>query len=535
MSKKEKCKNPDIHKDFNPKLEYQKQFFNEKSSAIYNFLQDSNDIFEEIHDTKEVQNFYKEYKVVPYTTNNGVSCHNLLSWLDSFKRISLTQGAVHKSIRTFSFGGKIKNIRVNKSDDFVLDTIPPPLEESLQLEFIDYLCSLKLNAQGLRKLIKDIYDEYYSNGNGWLEVVISSYQKQTSVGLYSHKTKEIVFLKNKKGKKKTVLFSKSFDEDYLKNNPPKKLNIYPDFNEEKVNGVKIFRTLLHIKQGNYEYYGKPTWLNGFITAFREWKIEGHKTKQANKNFQAQVFIEFEDSDVENDEALDNEDAYDNGFEGVIDRLHQNFTAEADDLSTIFATTRPYGTKPTFIHEFKPYLNENYFKIEGEQNRLSIIIANSWSSRLMGEIGSTGWNTEIFLDELKIKEKSILQELRTDICGVFNKALQIINEKTNNKKFEGLGITFISPFYNELNPVKNIDLNKLKDKFTAYGTGVRAGTLTPNVSDEEHFRNILELPEMCDEIKQCWNEDKRRIPITLKSKDEINNNSNNVINEDVDED
>lgn len=58
------------------------------------------------------------------------------------------------------------------------------------------------------------------------------------------------------------------------------------------------------------------------------------------------------------------------------------------------------------------------------------------------------------------------------------------------------------------------LGSLKGQLEAYGVAVRAGALTPQMPDEEHFRGELGLPPMSDQTKEDWTRTGTRKPITL---------------------
>jgi len=61
---------------------------------------------------------------------------------------------------------------------------------------------------------------------------------------------------------------------------------------------------------------------------------------------------------------------------------------------------------------------------------------------------------------------------------------------------------------------------------AYGVSVRAGALTPQESDEVHFRKVLRLPDEEDVVKKAWKDDGgARRPITLKAQDDFENEGN----------
>ena len=58
---------------------------------------------------------------------------------------------------------------------------------------------------------------------------------------------------------------------------------------------------------------------------------------------------------------------------------------------------------------------------------------------------------------------------------------------------------------------------MKAKFDSYGVAVRAGSITPQQSDEEAFRKEAGLPDIGKAVSDAWEFDGGyRRPITLKS-------------------
>lgn len=63
----------------------------------------------------------------------------------------------------------------------------------------------------------------------------------------------------------------------------------------------------------------------------------------------------------------------------------------------------------------------------------------------------------------------------------------------------------------------LNFETLKAKFDSYGVGVRAGSITPQSSDEESFRDEAGLPPTSEAVKEAWVKDGGyRRPITLQS-------------------
>jgi lambda family phage portal protein len=63
------------------------------------------------------------------------------------------------------------------------------------------------------------------------------------------------------------------------------------------------------------------------------------------------------------------------------------------------------------------------------------------------------------------------------------------------------------------------IEKLKQKMDSYGVGVRAGVITPQIDDENSFRNEAGLPKISSAIKEAWEKDGNvRRPVTLQNAD-----------------
>jgi hypothetical protein len=65
------------------------------------------------------------------------------------------------------------------------------------------------------------------------------------------------------------------------------------------------------------------------------------------------------------------------------------------------------------------------------------------------------------------------------------------------------------------PSGGTEFEELKREFDSLGVGVRAGIITPTVTDEDHFRKKAGLPPLSKEARKAWGEEKNvRRPITL---------------------
>lgn len=58
----------------------------------------------------------------------------------------------------------------------------------------------------------------------------------------------------------------------------------------------------------------------------------------------------------------------------------------------------------------------------------------------------------------------------------------------------------------------------REEADAYGIAVRSGAVTPQAEDEAHFRQRMGLPPMGDGVREAWNRETVRRPITLADSD-----------------
>lgn len=81
----------------------------------------------------------------------------------------------------------------------------------------------------------------------------------------------------------------------------------------------------------------------------------------------------------------------------------------------------------------------------------------------------------------------------------------------------------------------VDFDNLKQKMDAFGVGVRAGALTPQIEDEITFRSEANLPTMSNAVKTAWRKDGNvRRPITLQTGDASKSTQNQNVSKNTDE-
>lgn len=499
--------------EYNPKLNTGKVT---KGSFSFDFTDIENPISLEIKDTGELAKSFSQLPLIPYATIGNSTSHSLLPWLNSMRILSPTAGACHNRIRDFALGGKL-NISTLKDNDFNLETDDDPLDIALQKSFVEFLKTI--TDEGFSKLSQDVFDELISNGNIFVEIVGADTLGTKVSKIYAHTTEECCYVRTAKLEEKLVAISPNWDETYLRDNPPKVIPLFPNYGVDD-DGTK--RTILHIKNGNYTWYGRPYWLPCWMYTYREFQDVTYLIKQSKGNFTGQHFMELEDDDVENDDPFDDSDEKKSEHRSPAERMEDNFSNKSPDPQAVLVSTRPYGSRPAFIYSFPANTKEAFYKVTGEISRVKIIENYGWSERLLGAAVGEGFS-DAFINDLKTKEVGVLSTIR----GLIDKALNIaitelikFNELT---EFEGIGVQHQNISEKLVDTQGSTDVKEL---FDAYGVGVRAGAITPNADDEAYFRGILAVPDINAATDESWQEDGGyRRPITLKgsedSESEIN--------------
>lgn len=419
--------------DGNPKKD---RLYKTESNRFLYGGQLKNPIPDEVKDLDELQESFKKWKIVPYAGTVEASGDATLGFYYKLSRLSETQAACKNSIAKYSFGGKIDIVR-SDLDGFELGQ-ENELDNTQKRSFVDLVLSnINIEEGSFQKLAKKLFSEKHETGNQWLEVILYEVNGKKFARLKSHPMYTVRYLRTEKGAQKFVYISPIWDSHFLSKNPPDLLPTYPAFVED--NGV--LRTMIHIKSGLGNWYGKPFSLENPLPAYRELQDNMYLIKQADNNFTGQVIIEVEDDDPEYSE----EDAQDAGFDSEADRMIENFTTQGSNPSTIMFMSRPYGSKPMAFQQVRPNTNENWYKVNFDLSSKKIIRLNNWSARLLDDDGATGLNSgDIFINALK-KMLPVIRDHQNEVDTTINLALKAIIDYFELSEFEGFQIKNQSPY------------------------------------------------------------------------------------------
>ncbi len=435
--------------NYNPKRKKSKR------KGGFKYANPSNPIPAQLENSKDLEAFFRANKgrYIPYSGSDEVNSHTLQHVLSSLPRLSPTLGGVLGRIKSFSLGGKIDIIkRIDPVFNLEADTTVGIDEKMLYHEFlIENIKWHGVDGQevNLRTFGEYLFDSLNETGDAFVEVAMAETLGLKSVSVHIHKNHHCLYRFTPKGQIRHVAISPKWDLSYTNRYPPELLPVHPNYIKD--NGVS--RTMLHVKNGNYAWYGRPKWIEAFQSAFLEFKNLDYKLKETDTRFVGTALIEVEDNDPSYTGSL-NDYAKEDGYDTFADQLSDSFTAEGDNPMPFMFMTRGYKSGAAFVKQFKSNTNESWFESTGESIEKDILRANEWSSRLIGDSISGGLSNDIFISELKSMGiptmKTWQGKLDSIIDTIHSDALNFLG----NTEFGKYATKFTSPFAGELERLAN---------------------------------------------------------------------------------
>lgn len=428
------------------------------NAALKNFSL-TDPIAEECNDPKQLNSFFRRNEYIPYAGYRHDSQHTVLRFIDNLALLSPTLGGVINSIYYNCFGGKYDIKKVVDTDFDLGAETKNELSLNEKYSFLEWIKTFNLSGRDWSSLRASLYRSFKSNGNAWLEVRIYKAMGQNKVVFKFHPTRNCLYKIPSLFDERIVAVSKSWDVKYLKETPPDEIPVYPFFEKGK-DGI---RTMIHYKNGDNEFYGRPDWWPCSFDAFLEIKNKEYLLKAAHNNFTAKVLMEFAD-ELGNSTMVDDEDAKKAGFLNAHERLAANWTDQGDSPTSLIVTTRPMGAAPAFVHEFNINTNHDYYKSLDGIATDKIIVTNGWSRKLMGLESATGLSTTAYIDELKTKMPLIENYQGIIDNNVINKAIRFVATQLDRSEFLETGLESKNPFDHLLNTNNEIkDLKQAQNK------------------------------------------------------------------------
>lgn len=427
--------------------------YNQVSKALQGFNL-KNPIPEEVTDLSKLRLWFKRNKYIPYAGLQSDSQHTVLRFINNLATLSPSLGGCISSIGFNCFGGKFTVTKVT-DNDFDIGDEKVDIGLDLKKQFVERIKQFDLNGKSWNQITSSLFKSFKNNGNAILQVKIKRSLGVNKVELVVLPMTNCLYLIPDLFSVPTIAVSKSWDDQYLKNNKPEEIPVYPNYSEAKDGTIS---TIIHIKNGEGNYYGRPDWWPCAYDAFLEIKNKEYLLRASHNNFTGQVLIEYE-GDTTSPIINDEQDQRD-GYKNTEDKWAKNFTNQGNDPQSVLIAERPKGAAPAFVHEFNINTNEKFYEAVDKITLNKIVLANAWSLKLLGIEGSTGLSNNSFIDDLKTK-MPIIEHYQNTIDGIINNAFEFVFKILEEKQFESIGIESKNPFEHLLNvdTTNVIDNNK----------------------------------------------------------------------------
>jgi hypothetical protein len=422
---------------------------------------------DEVCDPRLLKSFFaSKKKYIPYSGYVDDSNHSVLYFIHKLAELSPTLSGCREDIGFHAFGGQMI---VEKIDNRYFkiksqDSVNQPDNQvgiEIQQQFIDRLMEIDLSGQTWETLPNNLYQSLFDDGNIYLKARVDRSMGISKRTLTWYPQQEVLYLiQDDPFASDVVHISRFWDHQWVRKYPPVEVPVYPNFkmtghyNE----GDGSVETMIHVKTNAKKKYGRPIWWGAYGHAYLETKGIRFLINAVHNNFVVEVLMEFE-AGKENP-VIDDKTAQEKGYKNTADRIIKNFTNRSKNQQSVIATQRPYGSQPTFIHEFDIKTKEKLFKYISDECKDTIIPKCQWSKNLLG-IRDTGvaFAASPFIEELMIKMPMLKAWQNKVNYGAINTAIDFMDVMDGETRFLKLGINHESPFQKIIDSVNQKDLQK----------------------------------------------------------------------------
>lgn len=285
----------------------------------------------------------------------------------------------------------------------------------------EWFSSMNLRGQGITKIIRQIFSEYFTFGNCPIELV-----KFTSLGkkkLYIYPHSILNWRLSSPNAEtdicETAIFSKLFRRDNQQMLNLKDLTnhrIVPVYNKErseKENWVKdkngAYRTILWYKNDftGFDHYGLPEWIAAFIYALLEYKGARYNLDNLENNLVAAAILVLKGT-------MSPKEA-----DAVAKKIIRQHTGDGKRGRTVVVSTEDGETTGSDLHKLDTKTDGSYRDAD-QLWSTKIILAHEWDSILAGLVSpstlgkGSGFLTKIIEHKLNTVIRPAQNELMADV-------------------------------------------------------------------------------------------------------------------------
>lgn len=387
----------------------------------------------EIADAGELRKFFEQNKYVPYAGSIKESGHSLLHFYQKLYTLSPTHGSVIEKLIKYCFSGAAIFERA-KDPEYDLREEMSPLSIAESIRYRDALKNTVSFDGGILKFHQEILRSLKKFGDAWIELSWAENEGVIKFFFRIHKCENVLYLNTKPDEARQVAISPIWNDEYLKQNPPRNIPMFPLSRKEG----SVQSTMFHLKNGKNAWYGKPDSQMSDVHKYREAQDSLYLVKEAAKSYNGIVVMEV--SGISED---DEKQAKSLGFASFSERVSHTF-ALSGQAEKLMVMSRAPGEDAMAFHQAKPNTNEKWYKVTGEISSDHILRSHNATRRFMSFEQSNGLSSNPFFDDYITNMAPVIGELRETVTNFTNKILSLVWNMTNQQEMNDFSINFRSP-------------------------------------------------------------------------------------------
>lgn len=299
-----------------------------------------------IKDTDELQQFIKDYRIIPYYGDDESTSHNFLELLRTLTDLSATFKAIARDLREYTFGLNAKFIGNSVPG---LDIEPDELSTEEQTEFATFLSDYNVTLQSLMKTVKRADYFLLVSGNAFIRLkrvrVGDTVRYFLSVPHYRH----VAYVVSDDPGERFVVVSKFLgDLNKMRKYPPAVLRVSESDEPLRWSTTEpgVEEAIIHVRNPAYadesDYYSRPDILAALPDLYVDYQVPNQQSKISASDFVTAVILAFE---AENPDHADDEYENEEPDGSVAGRKLDNFER---NMMTLRKLTTNLGNHPAAL-------------------------------------------------------------------------------------------------------------------------------------------------------------------------------------------
>ena len=390
----------------------------------------------QLEDTREFKELFQKWNFVPFASTDKVTGHRLLYLYKLLYERSPTHRGCIEKIATYAFGTSATTMRAIDPEFDTGEEVTPPTAQERKTYREEGLSIVKFDRP-IKEFCRQLCKDKQWSGNMWFQVNISEVNGEFGVYFKIHKQENVLYLTEDVTVSRVAAVSPQFDDAYLDKYPPEYIPLFPEFREE--NGVK--KTMFHYKEGDFVWYGRPKSGVALENMFEEQQVTSYRIRAAARGFTGKLIIETEDPEgySQDPKTIAEERSL------FVKDFKEQFTEAGVNPQGVVLASRPFNSKPMFVHDVRANTDHEYFKGISELDEKEILKAHQVTRKFMSLETSSRYTSQVgFIEDFVTNMEPVIYDERHSVLNFVNTALSWVWEMTGREYLNTQSLWFGSP-------------------------------------------------------------------------------------------